>query len=141
MKDLTATYKTALKAPRVRMAILVLINLETGLLYLTNSSQTLTVIAPGVGSQEWLGAGRLLDIEFPQEDASMETHAGQITLDGLDVTMTSLALNERLEHRPVTLFLALFNPDTNVSLGPALQIVRGTMSNVRILPPTVGYSQ
>ena len=146
MRLFTTTAKQALDMSRVKMCFLVQVNIfkpfgenagET--LILTFSTAPYTMTFPVLGfpaDQEWLGAGRMLDIDFAEEDSSSEVHNAEVTLNGLDVPIVSLALNENLERATVRFFMALYDPDTNQPIGQATQIFYGTMSNVRIIPPT-----
>lgn len=131
MRVLTASDRTRLAASRVRMCYLVELQFPTGDVLFTTSRYTVTH-----SGKEWLGVGRLLDIKLPDEDATLEAHACEISLDGLDPSVISLALNEILEGSRCTIFVALFDPDTNQPLGVAFQYFRGTISEVQILPPT-----
>lgn len=84
---------------------------------------------------EWLGAGAMLDIELPEEDSTLQVHQCVVSLNGLDPAAISLALNEDIEGRRVTIYVLLYNPDTNVPLGHWIYH-RGTVSQVRIAPAT-----
>jgi hypothetical protein len=85
--------------------------------------------------REYIGAGALLDIKFPDEDATLEVHPATVTLDGLDVAMVSMALSEPLEYCPVLISCLMHNPDTRQDIS-AFRIIRGTMSNIKIIPPS-----
>jgi hypothetical protein len=87
--------------------------------------------------QEWLGAGRMLEITLPSEDATLEVHAGEIALDGLNPTVISLALNVPIEGTPVIIYVVCLEPDTNQFTYPVWVYLRGTISEVRIVPPSV----
>lgn len=131
MRLLTVAEGNALDASRVRMAFMVEFKFPTGDVRFTTSAYT-----QNWRGQEWLGAGGLLDIELPQEDSSLEAHACTISLSGLDPAVISLALNEPLENSRCTIFLATFDPDTNQVIGPGFQFHRGTVGQIRILPPS-----
>ena len=134
MRILTAGQKYAIGAPRVRMAFLVEILLpDLEPLYLTTSAHTMFV-----AGKEWLGAGRMLNITLPQEDASMEAHSCEVSLDGLDPATISLALREPLEGAPVTIYGMNYDPDTNLPIDSPWVYHVGTVSAVKILPPSTG---
>jgi hypothetical protein len=147
LRLMTTTTKQYLGHYRVRMAYLIHIKITNPRnpavnqeidIYMTSLAQTIEFPVPGYAPDiEWLGGGRMLDIQFAQEDSSLEIHNAEVTLDGLDVALISLVLNENLERAKVWIYLALFEPDTNQPLEPATLFMRGTMSNVRILPATV----
>lgn len=86
---------------------------------------------------EWLPAGTLLEIKLPEEDASLEVHAAEIALDGLDPAVISLALNVRIEGTPVIIHIACYDADTNQLVGNVWPFCRGTIGEVRIVPPSV----
>ncbi len=77
----------------------------------------------------------MMNLDLPQEDASLEVHPWKVTLGGLDPATISLAVNELLENAPVKVMLATFNPDTNLLIG-VHNYARGFVSQVRIIPPT-----
>lgn len=131
MRILTAGERTALAADRVRMCFLVELHFAIGTARFTTAAHTLML-----GGVEWLGAGGLLDLELPQEDGTLEAHKAEITLNGLDPAVISLALNEDLEGTPAYIHLATFNPDTNQLIGTH-QYLRGTVGQVRIVPPSM----
>lgn len=130
MRFLTTDQAEAIASDRVRMAFLLEFRFDTGIVRFTTASNTITY-----NSNEWLGAGRALDLELPEEDSALEAHECRITLDGLDPAAVSLALNEDLEGRQVFIYCLLFNPDTNQPIG-LYQYFRGSVSQVRILPTT-----
>lgn len=132
MRLLTTAEKSALSASRVRFCYLVELRFRDplGFLRFTTAAHTMTI-----NGREWMGAGGLLDIRLPDEDGSLEAHKAEITLDGLDPSVISLALNEDIEDAPCTVYLATFNPDTNQLIGVS-QFHRGTVGQVRIQPPS-----
>jgi len=133
MRSLTATHKNALSAKRLALAYMVTIGLPADLggeLRFTTNAWTMKY-----NGFEWLGAGALLDIQWPDEDGTLEIHSAQITLSGLDVNVISLILNERLDYTPVLIECMMMDPDTRAPVGIA-QWLRGTMSNIKIIPPT-----
>lgn len=132
MRVLLAAEKTAIEASRVRMAYLVHFDFPSGPVLFTTNTHSLFF----PGGSEWLGVGNLLDISLPQEDASLESHKCEIKLSGLNPALISLALNEDIENAPCTIYLALFDPDTNQPVGPAFVYHRGTVGQVRIMPPS-----
>jgi hypothetical protein len=101
-------------------------------LFFTTNSHTLFALG-----QEWLGAGRMLEITLPSEDATLEVHAGEISLDGLNPTVISLALNVPIEGTPVIIYIVCLDPNTNQMVNPVWTYLRGTISEVRIVPPSV----
>lgn len=131
MRLLTVAEANALAAPRVRMAFMIEFRFPTGDVRFTTSAYTVTW-----NGKEWLGAGGMLDLELPQEDSALEAHACTVTLNGLDPAVISLALNEPLENSRCTIFVAMFDPDTNQAVGPGYQYFRGTVGQIRILPPS-----
>jgi hypothetical protein len=136
MRHLTVAEKAALSADRVEVCYLVDLWFPAGVVRFTTHLRTLTY---GVGLDglpaEWLGAGGLLDIQLPHEDGTLEAHKCEITLDGLDPTVISLALNEDIESSPCGIYLATFDPDTHAVIGAHL-FHRGTVGQVRIVPPS-----
>ena len=119
-----------MNASRVRMCYLVVARFPSGDVRFSTTAHSIFY-----ANEEWLGGGRLLDIKFAQEDSSLEAHKCDITLDGLDAAAISQALNERTENAPITIYCALFDPDTNQAIGD-FQIGRWTISEIRIVPPT-----
>lgn len=130
MRSLSTVLTAAIDAVDVQLVYLVLINFEGEDLRLCSSPHTMFY-----ANEEWIGGGRMLDINWSQEDGTLEAHKCDITLDGLDVATISLALNEKTENARVTVYCALFDPDTNAPLGD-FQRFRGTISQIRIIPPS-----
>ncbi len=130
MRFLTTDQAEAISADRVRMAFLVECQFDTGTVRFTTSAATITY-----NGIEWLGVGRMLELELPEEDSSLEAHECRISLNGLDPSAISLALNEDLEGRVVLIYCLLYNPDTNAPIG-AYHYMRGAVSQVRIIPAT-----
>lgn len=130
MRFLTTGQADALSADRVRMCMLVEAAFDTGIVRFSSTAWTVTY-----NGEEWLGAGAMLDIQLPEEDSSLAAHECVISLDGLDPSVISLALNEDLEGRRVVVYVLLYDPDTNQPIGHYVHL-RGTVSQVRILPST-----
>ena len=132
MKNLTTVQKNAIGARRVAMSILVQVNLPSLDTVIRFCSDAHTRIHAG---EEWVGAGAMLDIKFPDEDATLEVHNAEITLNGLDVALISMVLQEPLDNSPVAIYCLVLDPDTYAELG-TFWIMRGTLSNIRITPPS-----
>lgn len=127
---MSTAVRAALNARRIRMCYLVEAQFATGEVLFASTPQ-------GVrwGNKEWLGAGRMLDIDFAKEDSTLEAHACRITLDGMDAAAISQALNEPIENTPVIIHVLTFDPDTNIPIG-SYQFYRGTVGEIRIIPPS-----
>lgn len=134
MRILTTAQESAISASRRRMAYLVHARFPSGDVRFSTTAHTLFY-----ANEEWLGGGALLDIQFAEEDGSLSARNAEITLDGLDVSTLSLALNEQTENAPITIYCALFDPDSNQPIGD-FQLYRGTVSQIRILPPSSSES-
>lgn len=132
MRLLTAANRNAINADRVNLTWLVRIILAPpiGNIYLCSNKHT--IVWAGV---DWMGAGDLLDIEFPEEDGTLEAKNGEIVLSGLDPAMISLALNTHLEGAVVHTFALLRDPDSNQPVDSPFVVHRGTISEVRISQP------
>ncbi len=134
MRVLTTGQKAAIGARRVRMAFLVELILPDLLpLYLSTNAHTMFIMG-----REWLGAGRMLNVTLPQEDASLEAHPCEVSLDGLDPATISLALNEPLEGAPVTIWCVNYDPDSNQPIDEPWIYHKGQVSEVKIQPPATG---
>lgn len=131
MRVLTTAEKNAIDVHRVRMAFMVEFRFPTGDVRFTTAAYTQTW-----NGLEWLGAGGMLELDLPQEDSSLEAHACTISLSGLDPAVISLALNEPLENSRCTIWVAHYDPDTNLPIGTGYQFHRGTVGQIRILPPS-----
>lgn len=132
MRLLTVANRNAVNADRVNLTWLVrvLLPLPLGNLYLCSSKHTITWVGA-----DWLGAGDLLDLEFPEESSDLEAKAGELVLSGLDPAMISLALNTHLEGAVVHVWALLKDPDTNQPVDAPFVVYRATISEVRISQP------
>lgn len=135
MRLLTAANRNAVNASRLQIVWLVRLRLTPpiGDIHLCSAQHTITW-----GGIEYLGAGALLDIEFPEEDASLEARAGTITLNGLDPAIINLALNTMLEGAVVHIFALMRDPETHAAVDAPFVMYRGTISEVRISQPFTG---
>jgi hypothetical protein len=139
MRVLGVATKTALlNAPRLNMTWLVRILAQPPInaIYLCSSRHTVSW-----AGNEWLGAGELLNIEFPEEDASLEAKAGEITLNGLDPALVSLAMNTHLEGAVVHVWMLLRDPDNYIPIEQPTVVYRGTISEIRISQPYSGEGE
>ena len=136
MKVLSTQQHAALQMSRVRLAYLLECHFPTGIVRFTTGSETIDFL--GV---EWLGAGAMLDIKFPDEDASLAVNNAEVTLNGLDVALISMALREPLLNATCVLYVALFGVDNRQPWGPPFRYMRGTLSHLRIVPPSATPSQ
>jgi hypothetical protein len=132
MRLLTTANRNAINADRVNLTWLVRITLPlpVGNIYLCSGVHT-----QHWAGVDWLGAGDLLDMEFPEESASLEAKNGELVLSGLDPALISLALNTDLEGAVVHTWALLRDPDTNQPVDAPFVVHRGTISEIRISQP------
>lgn len=132
MRVLTTDGANALAQKQVRLVFLLEFKFTLGDVYFSASSNT--VVWAG---KEFLGAGGMLDINWPQEDSSLEAAKAEITLNGLDPAVISLALNERIENAPAIIHCQIIDPSTGAMIN-TFTFWRGTVGQVKIVPPTSG---
>ncbi len=70
---MSAAQVAAVSAKRVRMCYLLECNFPSGQVCFTTAGQTIFY-----DNREWLGAGSLLEIKFPDEDSTLEVHNAEL---------------------------------------------------------------
>ena len=130
MRVLNTAINTALQSRHIRMCYLVEAAFPTGVINFTT-----TPFSIDHAGKEWLGAGRMLDIQFASEDSTLQAHSAEITLDGMDAAAISQALNEPLENTPIAIYALVWDQVSNGRLGHFL-VFWGTISEIKIIPPS-----
>lgn len=120
---------TALAAQHVSMVTFAKLEFPSGTLYLHNSIGTYTW-----GGNDWLGVGDLGAIGQVQEGLDVSPYAINLTLSGLDATISGAALTEDYFMHPVTVYLGVLNADDALVANPT-QIWAGHMDQMNM---TVG---
>lgn len=132
MRQISVAVNNLMERDRLVLAILVEINIPqpVGPMRFANTAHTIKW-----NNLEWQGAGALLSLEPPEEDASLEAHKGVIRLNGLDATILSFGLWAGLNFAPISIWTAFYNPDTYQPVDAVL-FFRGTVGQVRGVPIT-----
>ena len=99
-RSITAEMLTQLESKEVELFLALKLNFDSGTLALWTGYGDINF-----GSQTYLGAGTLLGFSAIQENAEIAARGAQITLDGIDTTLVSLALTESYQGRQGLIYL------------------------------------
>lgn len=130
MRYLTVDQKTAIRSSRVKFVTLIVIDFPFGTERYTDAAYDFVH-----GGNTYKGAGGLVSIELPREDASLEAHACTLTAAGLTPAAVSIVLQERVRGSPVSIQVLLMDPDTNTAIGDPFVRVAGLISHLSIRGP------
>lgn len=105
-RGLSAPTVTASTAAHVRPIVFVKAELDSGTLYLHNAVGSYTF-----SSQIWTGLGALGSIGELEEGLDLSPFAVSIGLSGIDSSLVSVAVNEEVFNRRITIYIGLLGDD------------------------------
>lgn len=132
MRGFSTAVVNALKADNVKVVTFAELDFASGTIYTHDSIGTYTW-----GGNDWLGVGDFGSVSSIQEGSEISPYSVNITLSGLDASLSSTALTEDYFMRDVTLYIGLLDQDDALIEDPT-QIWSGFMDVMSITAGSSG---
>lgn len=111
----TGAFDTALAGDHVPLLVFIALDLELGMLRVTNCGQNLAW-----NGFTWLGMGRLGRVEAIRENSSIENDTLRLQLSGVPNDLIARVQAENLQKRDVTIWLAPLDDEYRVLADPVI---------------------
>lgn len=123
MKSITAAQQAALDAGHVIAVLFVEVDFASGKKRYCTAGATIpyTTFSPTAGSEDWLGTGNLVGIEPIRETGNVESTGLRLTISGIPSAMVSLALQEDVQSRRISMWFGVMNPNGTLIDTPVLE--------------------
>ena len=99
-RSITSNMLTQFSAKEVELFLALKLNFDSGTIALWTGYGDITF-----GSQSYTGAGTLLGFSVVEETAEIAARGAQVTLDGIETSIVSLALQEPYQGRKALIYL------------------------------------
>ena len=126
-RTLTSDVNTALQAAHALQTVFVQLELDSGTLYLCNAPYTVTW-----NGHDWLGLGRLGQIEPVEEAGQLEARSISMQMSGIPAAMVSIAMGEHYQGRTAKLWLGVYNLTTRAILADPVGPISYLIDNMTL---------
>ncbi len=134
MRIMSDSFRAAVKAKKVRPAVLMEADFPSGSVYLFSGTGSLPV-----GGNTYLGSGKVLTVDPAQETAALQASNATFQLSGIPEDLISVAINEKYNGHPCAMDLALFD-DTDSLIADPVTIFSGRMDTGQLNEPTATFT-
>lgn len=104
MLTIPSNAQNSIASPQVVICLLISIEFASGTVYLTDAPINLIY-----GGNTYIGAGEIINIEFPEEENSLSANGLSLTFTGCDAAIVAIAMTEHVQGRSISVRLAAFD--------------------------------
>jgi hypothetical protein len=123
----SSTNATEAAKRAVIMAVLAKLEFVTGTLYVHDGSGTLSW-----GGNDYIGVGTFGGVDTVTDDLSNIARPVKLSLSGVDAGLVSETMQEVYQGRPVSLYIAFIDAETNLILAAPQVVWEGRMDSMRL---------